>query len=165
MLSLIGSLQPDPFSPDHQPKPATSHFTSGINRRKSKHSIAEEDSVAGALMMDNTGTEGTEEPFSKEERSSDGEVEEGSEDEVAGGGAVGNIFENIDGEAEEIPQEPARGAKIKRQKVDDEAKRQATREERRERKRKRREERRLNGEVNVNDDRHAKKKKRKDKTA
>jgi DNA-directed RNA polymerase I subunit RPA43 len=166
MLSLIGSLQPDPFSPAHQPQPATSHFTSGTNRRRSQYSIAEEESVANALMADDSDSGGIVEPFTREQPSSEGDAGEDSDDEITGGLPLDDAFEQLGRETDKLSRELARDAKkSKRHKEEEEAARgEAERQERKERKRKRREERRLNGKVDGGgDEGPAKKKKKKDK--
>jgi DNA-directed RNA polymerase I subunit RPA43 len=147
MLSLIGSLQPDPFSPAHKPQPATSHFAS--NRRRSQYSIAEEESVANALMADDSDSGDIVEPFTREQPSSEGDAGEDSDDEIAGGLPLNDAFEQLGRETDKLSRELAR---------------EAERQEKKERKRKRREERRLNGQVD-GDGEPAKKKKKKDKGA
>jgi DNA-directed RNA polymerase I subunit RPA43 len=166
MLSLIGSLQPDPFSPAHKPQPATSHFAS--NRRRSQYSIAEEESIANALMADDSDSGDIVEPFTREQPSSEGDAGEYSDDEIAGGLPLNDAFEQLGRETDKLSRELARDAKkSKRHKEEEEAtRREAERQEKKERKRKRREERRLNGQVDGDGDGEpAKKKKKKDKGA
>ncbi|PVG02499.1 hypothetical protein CPB86DRAFT_870349 [Serendipita vermifera] len=52
MLSLIGSIQPDPFSPEHKPLPAMSHASPAKRGSRSMRSISEEASVHNALTQD-----------------------------------------------------------------------------------------------------------------
>lgn len=161
MLSLIGSLQPDPFSPAHQPQPATSHFASGVKHKRSQYSIAEEESVANALMADDSDSGGIVEPFTREQPSSEGEAGEDSDDEIAGGPPLDDAFEQLGRETDKLSRELARDAKkSKRLKEEEETSRkEAERREKKERKRKRREERRLNGQVDGEGDEGPAKKK------
>jgi len=161
MLSLIGSVQPDPFSPEHKPQPAISYFTSGRNRRRSQYSLAEEDSVAGALLADDDSE--VEEPFTKEEPQSEDEEEgdEDSDDMVGVDHSFNDAFEQMGRETDQLTRELARDAKkSKKKQKDEEAKRK---EEKRERKRKRREERKSNALGAAEEDTRPKKKKKRDK--
>ncbi|KIM26942.1 hypothetical protein M408DRAFT_24965 [Serendipita vermifera MAFF 305830] len=160
MLSLIGSVQPDPFSPKHKPQPAISFFTSGKNRRRSQYSIAEDESVADALLAEDSDAE-EEEPFTKEEPVSEDE-EEGEESDVVIG--EDDPFEQMGRETDKLTKELAREAKKSKLRDKDEEERRR-KEEKRERKRKRREERRSNGLVGDEEDSRPKKKKKKDKNA
>jgi DNA-directed RNA polymerase I subunit RPA43 len=60
MLSLIGSIQPDPFSPEHKPLPAKSHASPTKKGSRSMRSISEEASVRNALTQDEFEMYGTE---------------------------------------------------------------------------------------------------------
>jgi DNA-directed RNA polymerase I subunit RPA43 len=55
MLSLLGSLQDDPFSPKHIPQPAISPAKARQDGKRASHSPAEEDSVAEVLGVDSSG--------------------------------------------------------------------------------------------------------------
>lgn len=57
MLSLLGSLQDDPFSPKHIPQPAVSPEKAQQDEKRASRSAVEEDSVAEALDVDSTGEE------------------------------------------------------------------------------------------------------------
>jgi DNA-directed RNA polymerase I subunit RPA43 len=57
MLSLLGSLQDDPFSPKHIPQPAVSPAKARRDGKRVSRSAAEEDSVAEALSVDSNGEE------------------------------------------------------------------------------------------------------------
>ncbi|CCA68323.1 hypothetical protein PIIN_02188 [Serendipita indica DSM 11827] len=76
MLSILGSLQPDPFSPEHKPQPATSHPT--IRKLRTKTNSEEEFSVANALADDNSDGEDIFDSLKFEMR--DFDDEEGAED-------------------------------------------------------------------------------------
>lgn len=79
MLSLLGSLQQDPFSPLHQPLPASSTLPSKRNKRKSAVSLAEEESIEDILTQKEEA-EVPEVPFSREARDSGAEFDEADED-------------------------------------------------------------------------------------
>ena len=162
MLSLIGSIQPDPFSTEHKPQPAISYFTSGRNRRRSQYSLAEEESVADALLGDDSDAE-VEEPFTREEPLSEDGLEEGEEsDEMVGAAhSLNDAFKEMGRETDQLTRELAQAAKKSKQQEKEEARRK---EEKKERKRKRREERRSNGLDGGEDDTRPKKKKKKDKS-
>jgi DNA-directed RNA polymerase I subunit RPA43 len=57
MLSLLGSLQDDPFSPKHVPQPAVSPTKARQYGKQASRSAAEEDSVVEALGLDSSGAE------------------------------------------------------------------------------------------------------------
>jgi DNA-directed RNA polymerase I subunit RPA43 len=167
MLSLIGSLQPDPFSPAHKPQPAASHFISGTSRRRSQYSIAEEESVANALVADDSDSDGMVEPFTREQPSSEGDVGEESSDGMGGGEPLDDAFEQLGRETDKLSRELARDAKKSKHHEEEEeaARKEEERQAKRERKRKRREERRLNSQTDAGDEGPAKKKKKKDRGA
>ena len=125
MLSLIGSLQPDPFSPEHKPQPATSHPTA--RRPQTKTNLDEEYSVANALAEDDQEESDREDMFdSLKFEMRDFDDEEGAEDleetiEV-GTQPIHDAFAELGRETDKLSREVAREAKLEKKRRKEEKK-------------------------------------------
>ena len=80
MLSLIGSIQPDPFSPDHIPD--RSIISTTINQRQRPQRASESEAAVEDIIMP------------------DGEMEAGSDDDVDAFGALGRMGDEAERKAE-----------------------------------------------------------------